>query len=269
MRFVCLLFPLLFLLSSCEPKEPAAGLTGTVSTDGSTSMADMMAVLQEVFLEKHPGITVNFSGTGSGAGVEAVLAGTCDIGLSSRPLKDSELKKGAVAYTAALDGIAVVVHPDNPIRSLTLSQLEQIFTGEAVNWSQLKGNDLPIAPLGREAGSGTRSGFETAAGLTDRCRYRNEYSSSGDIIANVASNPGAIGYTSLSAVNATVAPVAIEGILCTEDTVRDGTYPLQRPFLFVLKDGAPLSAPARAFLEFSLSEDAAAYISIAGAIPPQ
>jgi len=244
-------------------------LSGVVNTDGSTSMADIMAVLQETFKELHPKVTVNFSGTGSGAGVESVLAGTCDIGLSSRPLKNSEAEKGALAYTVALDGIAVVVHPSNPVQDISRQQLAGIFTGHITNWSQLGGENLPIAPLGREAGSGTRSAFEDALDITDRCRYKNEYSSSGDIIGSVASNPSAIGYTSLSTADSTVSLLTVDGVSCTEDTVREGSYSIQRPFLLVISKDTPLSDQTQAFLEYALSSDAAKYISIAGAIPPQ
>ena len=235
------------LLAGCGGRA-GTGLGGTVNTDGSTSMADVMAALQEAFREKESGVTVNYSGTGSGSGIEAALRGTCDIGLSSRELKEEEKAQGAVGHTVALDGVAVIVNPLNPISDLTVEELALIFTGEISSWSQLGGGAGPIAVYGREAGSGTRGAFEELVG--------------------VASNPNAIGYTSLSAVDGTVAALKIGGAVCTEDTVRDGTYPIQRPFLLVTREGAELSGEAQAFLDFALSEAAAPYITKAGAVAP-
>ena len=258
----------LLLLSACKNGPPASGLTGAVNTDGSSSMADVMSALQEAFREKEPGVTVNYSGTGSGAGVEAALSGTCDIGLSSRSLKSSEKSQGAVAYVVALDAVAIVVHPSNPVRDLTVEQLAAVFTGEISNWRDLGGPDAPVAAYGREAGSGTRGAFEDAVGVTDRCVYTNIYGSTGDVVGNVASNPNAIGYASLSAVRESVAAVAVEGVTCGEDTVRSGAYRLQRPFLMVVSASRPLGQAARAFLDFAQSGEAAAYITRACAIVP-
>ena len=244
-------------LSGCR----AAGtydLCGTVNTEGSTSMADMMAALQEGFREKEPGVTVNFSGTGSGAGIEAALSGACDIGLSSRELRDSERQTGAQAHLAALDGIALVVHAENPVTALSTAQIAEIFTGKITNWRALGGPDAPIAPYGREAGSGTRSAFEALTGTAGRCVYRNEYGSTGDVIGNV----------SLASVRGAVAVVAVDGTACTEETVKDGTYPIRRPFLLVTRQDAPLSESAQAFLEYALSPEVADYIARAGAIAP-
>jgi len=267
-KAVALLIALL-LLTACGSRQTApAGLSGVVNTDGSTSMADVMAVLQESFHALHPDVTVNFSGTGSGAGVAAVLAGICDIGLSSRPLSEDEQKKGAVAYTTALDGIVLVVNPQNPISDLTTEQIRQIFTGEITSWRQLGGAALEIAVLGREAGSGTRSAFEEVLAAEGLCRYRNEYSSSGDIIGSVAANPGAIGYVSLAAVKETVSALSVDGVACTEFSVQNGSYPLQRPFLLVTAESRPLSPQAQAFLDYALSPAAAEYIALAGAIAP-
>ena len=247
------IFPLLLLaallLAACGGST-AEGLTGTVNTDGSTSMADVMAVLQETFREREPGITVNYSGTGSGAGVEAVLTGRADIGLSSRPLKEAELDKGAVAWTVAL------------------AQLEQVFTGQVDNWSALGGPDAPVAVYGREAGSGTRGAFEELLGVTDRCDYTNEYGSSGDVVGNVSGDPNAIGYTSLASVGDTVSALAVEGAACTEETVRSGAYPIQRPFLLVTREGEALSPAAQAFLDYACGGEAGPYIARAGAVAP-
>lgn len=258
------------LLAGCGGTEPAQGneLSGVVNTDGSTSMEKMVKALAEVFMEKHSGVTVNYSGTGSGAGVEAAISGTADIGLASRPLKDGELADGAVAHVAALDGVAVVVNSGNPVSDLTVEQIAGIFTGEVTSWAQLGGADAPVAVYGREAGSGTRGAFEEIIGVEDRCVYDNEYSSTGDVIGSVAGNPNAIGYASLSAVNSTVKAVKVNGVDCTEDTVKDGSYEIQRPFVLITKEGAPLSAAAQAFLDYALSEEAAEIIALAGVVAP-
>jgi len=241
---------------------------GVVNTDGSTSMEKVMAVLQETFKEVEPGITVNYSGTGSGSGIEAVLSGKCDIGLASRALKDSEAEQGAVAHIVALDGVAIVVNGANSVTDLTVEEIAKIFTGEITNWSELGGDDLSIATYGREAGSGTRGAFEEIVGIEDACRYTNEYSSTGDIIGQVGSNPNAIGYASLSSVNESVVAVKVNGIECTEDTVKDGSYEIQRPFIMVTKEGTELSAATQAFLDYAQSADVAEYIAAAGAVAP-
>ncbi len=247
--------------------DAAGTLSGVVNTDGSTSMADVMAVLEETFEEVNPDVNVNYSGTGSGAGIEAVLAGTVDIGLSSRALKDEEKAEGAVENIVALDGVAVVVNPDNDVEDLTVEQIAQIFTGEITNWSELGGEDLEIAVLGREDGSGTRSAFEEIVGV-ENCVYKNEYGSTGDVIGNVASNPNAIGYASLSAVDDTVKAVKVNGVAPSEDTVKDGTYEIQRPFVMVTKEGTELSEAAQAFLDYAMSDEVAEYIAAAGAVAP-
>ncbi len=254
-----------------KPEEKPASseaLSGVVNTDGSTSMADVMAILQETFREVQPDVTVNYSGTGSGAGIEAVLAGTADIGLASRALKDEEKAEGAVEHIVALDGVAVVVNPQNGVESLTTEEIAKVFTGEITNWSELGGEDLEIAVLGREAGSGTRGAFEEIVGVEDACVYKNEYGSTGDVIGSVASNPNAIGYASLSAVDETVKAVPVNGVAPSEETVKDGTYEIQRPFVMVTKDGTALSPQAQAFLYYATSADVAEFIAIAGAVAP-
>lgn len=243
-------------------------LTGTVNTDGSTSMESVVKALGEAFMEMNPEVTVNYSGTGSGTGIQSTIDGTCDLGLSSRALKDEEKTNGAVENIVALDGVAVVINPANGVEDLTVEQIAQIFTGEITNWSELGGTDGEIAVFGREAGSGTRGAFEEIVGV-DNCKYTNEYSSTGDVIGNVASNPNAIGYASLSAVDDTVKAVMVNGVAPSEDTVKDGTYEIQRPFVMVTKDGAELSEAAQAFLEFAMSEDAADIIAAAGAVSPK
>ena len=243
-------------------------LSGVVNTNGSTSMEKVMQVLIEAFKEQQPNVTVNYTGSGSGAGVTSAIDGTADLGLASRALKSEEEEKGAQANIVALDGVAIVVNPDNAVDDLTVDQIAQIFKGEITNWKDLGGTDEEIAVYGREAGSGTRGAFEELVGVEDACKYLNEYSSTGDVIGNVASNPSAIGYASLSAVGDNVKAVKVNGVECSEATVQDGTYEIQRPFVMITKDGTQLSDAAQAFLDFAMSAGAASLIAQAGAVPP-
>ena len=244
-------------------------LSGTVNLDGSTSMEKVIKILIESFNETNPDVTINYNASGSGSGITAAIDGTVDMGLSSRELKEEETSAGAVANIVALDGVAIIVNPENPVSDLTVEDIAKLFTGEITNWSELGGNDAPVAALGREPGSGTRGAFEEIVGVEDACQYSSEYSSTGDVIGNVASNPNAIGYASLSAVNDTVKALQVNGVECTEDTVKDGTFPIQRPFLIVTKDGATLSEAAQAFLEYAMSAEVADLIAQAGAVSPK
>ena len=249
-----------------ESESPAAEqLTGTVNTNGSTSMESVMGYLTEGFREVQPGITVNYTGSGSGAGVTGAQDGTCDIGLASRDLHDDET--GVTQITVAKDGIAIIVNPNNPVADLSIEQIAQIFTGEITNWSELSGEDGQIVPIGREAGSGTRDGFESITGTEDTCVYQNELTSTGEVIANVASNPNAIGYASLSAVDETVKALTVGGVAPTEETVLDGTYAIQRNFNFIISESTELSPAAQAFVDWATSTDAADLIASAGAVP--
>ena len=241
--------------SSTPVQSQTTTLSGTVNTDGSTSMESVVKALAEAFMEQNPDVTVNYSGTGSGTGIQAAIDGTVDLVLASRALN-----------IVALDGVAVVVNPENGVTDLTVEQIAQIFTGEITNWSELGGADAEIAVFGREAGSGTRGAFEEIVGVEDACKYTNEYSSTGDVIGNVASNPNGIGYASLSAVDDTVKAVAVNGVTPSEDTVKDGSYEIQRPFVMVTKEGTQLSEAAQAFLDFAMSADAAEIIAVAGAV---
>lgn len=241
-------------------------LSGIVNTNGSTSMSDVIMALTEGFEEINDGVTVNYTGSGSGSGIEGVLAGSCDLGLSSRALTDDEKAAGAVENVVAKDGVAVIVNPENPVSDLTLEQIAQIFTGEITNWSELGGADAEIAVFGRESGSGTRGAFEEIVDIEDACVYTNEYSSTGDVVGNVASNPNAIGYASLSAVDESVVAVAVDGVSPSEDTVRDGSYAIQRPFVIVTVEGVELSAQAQAFLDYAMSAEVADIIAGAGAV---
>ena len=256
----------LSLLAGCGGDTSSAN--SNASTGGSTSMESVVLILKEAFEEANSGVTVNYSGSGSGAGVTSAIDGTADIGLASRALTDEETAQGAVSHVVAYDGVAVIVNPENGVEDLTTEQIAQIYTGEITNWSELGGEDLEIAVYGREAGSGTRGAFEEILGIEDACQYLNEYSSTGDVIGNVASNPGAIGYASLSAVNDTVKALKVGGVECSEATILDGTYSIQRPFVMITKEGTELSAAAQAFLDFAMSADAADLIAQAGAVPP-
>lgn len=251
---------------STAPTQAAEELSGNVNVNGSTSMGDVIAALTEGFNEANPDVTINYTGSGSGAGITGVLDGTCDLGLSSRALTDDEKSQGAAENIIALDGVAVVVNPENTVTDLTTEQIAQIFTGEITNWSELGGADAEIAVFGRENGSGTRSAFEEIVGVEDACVYTNEYSSTGDVIGNVASNPNAIGYASLSAVDETVTAVQVNGVAPSEATVLDGTYEIQRPFVIVTVEGTELSAEAQAFLDYAMSADVADIIAAAGAV---
>ena len=242
-----------------------AELSGTVNTDGSTSMESVMGALIEQFESDHSGVTVNYSGTGSGAGVTAAQQGTADIGLASRDLKEEET--GVKAITVAKDGIAIVVNPNNPVANLSVDQIAQLATGEITNWSEVGGNDGEVVFIGREAGSGTRDGFESITDTEDKCKYTNELTSTGEVIANVASNPNAIGYASLSAVDDTVKALTVDNVAPSEATVLDGTYKIQRNFNFIVSDTEALSDVAQAFVDFATSADAADLIADAGAVP--
>lgn len=253
--------------ASVSPSTSPSALSGVVNLDGSTSMEKVMGALAEAFMEGNGGVTVNYSGTGSSAGITAAKDGTADIGLSSRKLKTEEESGGLVGTTVALDGIAIIVNPANGVEDLTVEQVAKLATGEITNWKDVGGADAQVVMIGREAGSGTRDGFESITGTTDKCKYQNELTSTGDVIANVASNPNAIGYSSLSAVDQSVKALRIGGVVPSEDTVLDGTYTVQRDFVMVTKKDATLSPAAQAFFDFAMSEEAHAIIQAAGAVP--
>lgn len=251
--------------SETPSQESTAALSGTVNTNGSTSMESVMGYLTEGFKEVQPGITVNYTGSGSSAGVTGAQDGTCDIGLASRDLKDDET--GVKAITVAKDGIAIIVNPNNPVADLSVEQIAQLATGEITNWADVGGTDGQVVFMGREAGSGTRDGFESITGTKDACQYRQELTSTGDVITTVSQNPDAIGYASLAALKDTVKALTVGGVAPSEDTVKDGSYVIQRPFVLVTKTGEPLSANAQKFFDFALSAEAAQYITSAGAVP--
>ena len=241
-------------------------LSGTVSTDGSTSMEKVINSLGESFMAMNKDVKFTYNPTGSGSGIQAVSEGRCDIGLSSRALKDDEKASGLVETVVALDGIAVVVNPENPVSDLDIDTIAKIYTGEITNWKDVGGNDAEIVLIGREAGSGTRDGFESITGTKDACQYRQELTSTGDVINTVSQNPDAIGYASLSAVGESVKALTVGGVEATEATVKDGSYVVQRPFVLVTKEGTKLSPAAQAFFDYALSADAASIIAAAGAV---
>lgn len=239
----------------------------SVSTDGSTSMEKVIGALGEAFELDNSGVTFTYNPTGSGSGITAVAEGRCDIGLSSRSLKAEEKEKGLEETILALDGIAIIVNPENAISDLSLETIAKIYKGEITNWSEVGGKDAEIVLIGREAGSGTRDGFESITGTDGECKYRQELTSTGDVITTVASNPDAIGYASLASVKDTVKAISVDGIVPSEESVKDGTYKVQRPFVLVTKNDTKLSKTAQAFFDFITSKDANEIISKAGAVP--
>ena len=251
--------------ASSVAASAAGDLSGNVATGGSTSMKNVIAALTEGFAEVQPGVTVSYDPTGSGAGITGATDKTLDIGLSSRALKADET--GVTGTTIALDGIAIIVNKDSKVEDLTVDQLKQMFTGEITNWSEVGGDDGEIVLIGREAGSGTRDGFESIVDVKDSCKYAQELTATGAVISAVEANPLAIGYASLSAVGDTVKMVTVGGVECSEDTVKDGSYEVQRPFVFVTNKSVTLSEQAQAFFDFATSADAADLIRTAGAVP--
>lgn len=255
--------------SSEKPKEQAAAgnLKGMVATDGSTSMAKVIGALGESFTTKNPQVTFAYNPTGSGSGITAVNEGRCDIGLASRALKEKEKAGGLQETVLAYDGIAIVVNPGNGVQNLTLEQLADIYTGKITDWQELGGKAGEIVLIGRDAGSGTRDGFESITKSKDQCRYRQELTSTGDVIANVAQNQNAIGYASLSAVSDNVKAVQINGVTPSESTIKDGSYAVQRPFMLITKQGVKLNPVAQAFFDYITSSQVADIISQAGVVP--
>ena len=252
--------------ASSAASTASGSLSGNVATGGSTSMKNVIAALTEGFAEVEPGVTVSYDPTGSGAGITGATDKTLDIGLSSRALKDDE-KNDVDGTIIALDGIAIIVNKASKVEDLTVDQLKQMFTGEITNWSEVGGDDGEIVLIGREAGSGTRDGFESIVDVKDSCKYAQELTATGAVISAVEANPLAIGYASLSAVGDTVKMVTVGGVECSEETVKDGSYEVQRPFVFVTNKSVALSEQAQAFFDFATSADAADLIRTAGAVP--
>ena len=244
----------------------SAAVTGTVSTDGSTSMEKVIGALGESFMAANEGVEFTYNPTGSGAGITAAQEGRCDIGLSSRTLKDEEKAGGLKETVLAYDGIAIIVNPENPVNDLTLDQIAKLYTGEITNWKDVGGNDAEVVLIGREAASGTRDGFESITGTKDECQYRQELTSTGDVITAVSQNPDAIGYASLASIKDSVKALNVDGVTPSEATVKDGSYKVQRPFVLVTVEGKELTPVAQKFFDYITSPDAAAIIAKAGAV---
>ena len=251
---------------STSADSSSSSLSGTVATDGSTSMEKVIGYLSEAFMQENPNVKVTYNPTGSGSGIEAVGKGSCDIGLASRDLTDDEKSSGLTQTTIAVDGIAMIVNPDNGVDDLTIDQIAQIYTGQITNWKDVGGSDGDIVVIGREAASGTRDGFETITDTKDKCKYAQELTSTGDVIQTVAGNPNAIGYASLADLNDSVKAIKVGGVAPTEDTVKDGSYKIQRNFNLITKDGTKLSDAAQAFFDYCTGSDAGQYISKAVAV---
>ena len=256
---------------SAEPagNEETSTLSGTVNLNGSTSVENVILTLGEAFMEANPDVTVNYDPTGSGTGINAALEGTCDLGLASRDLDEEETAQGLTSTVFALDGIAIIVNSENSVSDLTIEQIAGLATGEITNWSEVGGIDAPVVLIGREAGSGTRDGFESITGTEDACVYTQELTSTGAVIQAVAGNPNAFGYASLSAVEGQdgVKAISVNGVAPSEETVLDGSYQVQRNFNFVYMADAELSDAAQAFMEYAVSADAADLVAGAGAVP--
>ncbi len=250
----------LSMFAGCSTKT-----TGSVSTDGSTSMQKVIGALGEAF-KRDTGISFTYNPTGSGSGIQAVQEGRCDIGLSSRALKDEEKAAGLTGTVLAYDGIAIIVNPENPVSDLSIETIAKIYTGEIANWSEVGGNDAEIVLIGREAGSGTRDGFESITDTKEACKYRQELTSTGDVITTVSQNPAAIGYASVASVKDSVKAVTVDGVAPTVDTIKDGSYVVQRPFVLVTKTDAKLSEAAQKFFDYITSKDADEIIAAAGVV---
>lgn len=250
------------MFTSCGKSEG-----GTVSTDGSTSMEKVIGALGEKFQSDNDSVTFTYNPTGSGSGITAVSEGRCDIGLSSRSLKDEEKSEGLTETVLAYDGIAIIVNTANAVEDLSIDEIAKIYKGEITNWSEVGGSDLEIVPIGREAGSGTRDGFESITETEDACKYRQELTSTGDVITTVGSNENAIGYASLATVKNSVKIVSVDGVIPTEKTIKDGSYAIQRPFVLVTKKDKELSETAQKFFDYALSEEAQSVIYDAGVVP--
>lgn len=259
------------LFAMGQAEETGSKLSGSVATNGSTSMSKVISSLIESFSKKAPKVKVTYDPTGSGTGVESVATGTADIGLASRNLKDGEAAKGLKGTILAFDGIAVVAHKSCKVDSISLEQLADIFTGKITNWKELGGADLKISCIGREAGSGTRDAFEDITKTKGKQKLESELTSTGTVIAAVANNANAIGYASLSAVEGRtdVKALKIDGVTPSEATVKNGSYKLQRPFVLVTKEGKKLSPAAQAFFDYMTSglPEVNKVIKTAGVVP--
>lgn len=258
------------VLAGCSSSGLADGKgtdnSQTVATDGSTSMEKVIGFLSEAYMEEHGDVKVTYNPTGSSSGIQAVDEGRCDIGLASRNLKEEETAD-LQETVVAIDGIGIIVHPDNLVTDLTIEQIGDIYMGKITNWKELGGSDAPIVCIGREAASGTRDGFEEVTGTKDNCQYSQELTSTGDVVQTVSGNPNAIGYASVASVNDTVKLVSVEGTIPTIENIQNGNYKVQRNFVLVTRKDIPLSQAAQEFFDFATSPQADSLITEAGAVP--
>ncbi len=259
---ICVTMLIVGIITGCGNNDTSA----TVSTDGSTSMEKVIGYLSEAYMEKNPNVKVTYNPTGSGSGIQAVIDGRCDIGLSSRDLTEEE-KANLKETVIAIDGIAIIVNPENPVKNLSVEQIGEIYRGEITNWKDIGGNDTPIVCIGREAASGTRDGFEAITDTKDKCKYNQELTSTGDVVQTVAGNPNAIGYASLASVKDNVKILTVDNVEPTTHTIQEGSYKIQRNFVLVTKSNSPLSEAAQAFYNFATSDDADDFIINSGEIP--
>ncbi len=245
-------------------------LRGKIQLAGSTSMEKLCNAMSESFMEKNPEVTVTVEYTGSGAGLEALAAGSVNIGDASRKIKEEEKKKGILENIVALDGIAMITNKNNSIKDVTSKNLAKIYKGEIKNWKDLGGKDEQIVVIGREAGSGTRDAFEELVGIKDSCKYAQELNSTGAVLAKVASTPGAIGYVSLDVINKTVSSLKLNGVKATEKQILAGKYLLQRPFVMATKGKiSEQSNLVKAWFKYIKSNEGKAVIRKAGLIIPK
>lgn len=260
-------FALCFSLVGCSNENTTSDLSGKVRLDGSTSMEKLVNGLKEAMNEKYPDLEIEPQFTGSGTGIKSVIAGSADIGNSSRALKEEEKSEGLVENIVAIDGIAVVVDKANTVSNITKDQLIQIYKGEIKNWKELGGSDTQIVVIGREASSGTRGAFEEILGIEEQCQYARELNETGAVIAGVQSTPGAIGYVSLDNVTEDVNVLALDNVVPSEATIQDGTYSLQRPFVMATKgEISEQTKQVQAVFEFINSEEGQAVIKAVGLV---
>jgi phosphate transport system substrate-binding protein len=242
---------------------------------GSTSVQPLSELLAETFMEGNEAVRVEVQGGGSGQGLKAVREGVADIGALSRTLKADERTEISEEIIIAIDGIGVIANEGVGVDALTKMQLRQIFKGEIKNWRDVGGKDLAVVVVAREEGSGTRTAFCEIAGVMENDGAGGEtdgttpdaliQGSTGAVRQTVAGTEGAVGYISLGALDGSVAILEIEGVVPSHETVRNGEYPLARPFLYVT--GGPLSPEAAVWIDFVLSEQGQAVVTAAGFVP--
>ena len=266
------LFVIVSSFAACgnDNGDEGAGLNGTITLNGSTSMNKLANALKEGYMTANPGVTVNVEFTGSGTGIQAAIDGTADIGNSSRALKEEELSAGLVENIVAIDGIAIITNKDVKVTDVASEQLAKIYKGEIKNWKELGGQDAPIVVVGRESGSGTRGAFEELLKVEDACAYAQEIDSTGGVLSTVANTPGAIGYISLDVIDDSVNVMGIDGVVASEDNIVAGKYMLSRPFVMATKgEISGQSELVQSFFAYIESEEGQSIIKQVGLILPE